>query len=202
MITENLLHPYELLPLSTAGIILGVLLVLTHLYGLVQPVQTREFLVQSSRNSGLAQATLFLGLGWFFLLIAPEGWGVFSDLRVNLAEFEPMRWILQLAVPIVFFVLCMKAKELLFPRALGLVILLFVAPLLSAAYLKDPITRLLIPIWSYAYICLALVWIGKPYVYRDMVAWLVGKPGLWKFLCVAGIVYGLAVLYCAFFLWM
>lgn len=114
-----------------------------------------------------------------------------SRFRVGLAEFEGIRWLLQLACPVFLVLMVTQVKNLLFPRALGIFGLMVAAPLLSAAFLQEPVTRLLIPIWCYIVIFLSILWIGKPYLYRDMVnkicskpAWmdasLPGRNGLWS----------------------
>ena len=99
------LHPYDgMIPLPVAGYVLGAVLLLVHLYALVKRQQVQAFLLASPRNHLLAQVLLAIGLFWFFLLVAPEGLGVLSYFRVGLAEFEGIRWLLQLACP-VFLVL-------------------------------------------------------------------------------------------------
>ena len=94
-----------------------------------------------------------------------------------------------------------QVKNLLFPRALGIFGLMVAAPLLSAAFLQDPVTRLLIPIWCYIVIFLSLLWIGKPYLYRDMVNKICSKPAWWTPLCLGGMAYGAAILLCAVLWW-
>ena len=136
----------------------------------------QALLLASPRNHLLAQILLAGGLFWFFLLVAPEGLGVLSRFRVGLAEFEGIRWLLQLACPVFLVLMVTQVKNLLFPRALGIFGLMVAAPLLSAAFLQEPVTRLLIPIWCYIVIFLSILWIGKPYLYRDMVNKICSKP--------------------------
>lgn len=92
-------------------------------------------------------------------------------------------------------------ENLLFPRALGIFGLMVAAPLLSAAFLQEPVTRLLIPIWCYIVIFLSILWIGKPYLYRDMVNKICSKPAWWTPLCLGGMAYGAAILLCAILWW-
>ena len=195
------LHPYDgMIPLSVAGYILGTVLLLVHLYALVKRQQVQTFLL-SPRNHLLAQILLAGGLFWFFLLVAPEGLGVLSRFRVGLAEFEGIRWLLQLACPVFLVLMVTQVKNLLFPRALGIFGLMVAAPLLSAAFLQEPVTRLLIPIWCYIVIFLSILWIGKPYLYRDMVNKICSKPAWWTPLCLGGMAYGAAILLCAILWW-
>lgn len=196
------LHPYDgMIPLSIAGYILGTILLLVHLYALIKKQQVQTFLLASPRNNLLAQILLGISLFWFFLLVAPKGLGILSSLRVGLAEFEDIRWLLQFACPVFLVLMITQVKNLLFPRALGIFGLMVTAPLLNAAFLQDPVTRLLIPIWCYAVILLSLIWIGKPYLYRDMVIKICSKPSWWTPLCLGGIVYGMVVLICAVLWW-
>ena len=172
------LHPYDgMIPLSVAGYILGTVLLLAHLYALVKRHQVQAF------------------------LLAPEGLGVLSGFRVGLAEFEGIRWLLQLACPVFLVLMVTQVKNLLFPRALGIFGLMVAAPLLSAAFLQEPVTRLLIPIWCYIVIFLSILWIGKPYLYRDMVNKICSKPAWWTPLCLGGMAYGAAILLCAILWW-
>lgn len=197
----SLIHPYEMIPLNIAGYVLGIALLLGHLIAFFNREQVSAFLAKSSRNVFLGQLLLAVDFLWFFLLVAPENMGILSYLRVELADFEGMRWLLQLLCPLFLILLISYAKDLLFPRALGFFCLMVAAPFLSAAYLKDPASRLLIPIWGYAVIVLSLFWVGMPYIYRDMVKWITAKPMRWNLLCIGGMLYGAAVLTCAILWW-
>lgn len=201
MNTESFLHAYQMIPLNLAGLILGALLVIAHAAGLMGGTAARNFVKKSPRNDLLAQITLAIAFIWFFLLVGPEDKGILSALRVDLSEFEGVRWLLQLACPIFFILLVTQVKELLFPRALGFLGLMAVAPFMTAAFLQDPVTRLLIPIWGYAVIACCLIWIAKPYVYRNMVDWATANSTRWNFLCIGGLCYGIAILACAWLCW-
>ncbi len=198
---EAPLHAYQMIPLAIAGYVLGTGLILSHLLALVKNTACMEFARKSPRNTVLAQLTLGIGIIWFFLLIGPENMGILSKMRVNLSEFEGIRWILQLACPAFFFLLATQVKELLFPRALGMLGLLVASPFMTAAFLKEPETRILIPLWGYAVVILCLFWVGKPYLYRDMVNWLTASTKRWNAFCLAGIAYGIAILTCAILFW-
>lgn len=198
---EAPLHAYQMIPLAVAGYVLGTGLILSHLLALINNKAFMEFTRKSARNTMLAQITLGIAIIWFFLLIGPENMGIFSKMRVNLSEFESIRWLLQLACPVFFFLLATQVKELLFPRALGMLGLLAVSPFMTAAFLKEPATRIIIPLWGYVVVILCLFWVGKPYLYRDMTHWLTASVKRWNAFCIAGICYGIAVLTCAILFW-
>ncbi|MFI3244477.1 MAG: hypothetical protein R3Y56_09520, partial [Akkermansia sp.] len=68
-------------------------------------------------------------------------------------------------------------------------------------FLQDPITRLLIPIWCYPVLTLSMFWVAKPYLFRDMMAWLCSKPKLFSFAAIAGLLYAGAITTCALLYW-
>lgn len=195
------LHAYETISLSTAGYVLGIALVLGHLLALFAPQKCQDFLTKAPRNEPLGQITLAIAMCWFFLLIAPASDNWLSALRVDLPGFEGLRPLLQVAIPITFFLLIFHVKEFLFPRALGVLGLLVVSPFLTASFLKEPTTRLLIPIWCYAVIIISLFWVGKPYLMRDQIAWILKKNLRWTALACGGVCYGLAILICDYLFW-
>ena len=75
------------------------------------------------------------------------------------------------------------------------------APLLGAAFLKDPTSRLLVPIYAYAMLTASLFFVGMPYLFRDAVTWVTADQRRWTLVCLAGLGYGVATLACALTFW-
>jgi hypothetical protein len=75
------------------------------------------------------------------------------------------------------------------------------APLLGAAFLKDPASRLLVPIFAYTMLTASLFWVGMPYLFRDAITWITADQRRWTLACVAGLGYGIATAVCAFAFW-
>lgn len=194
-------HPYEHLPLFTAGIVLAIWLIGVHAVMLAKPLQTQEFLKKFPRNSFLGQILLGIGLAWFWLLIAPSGMGRLSALSMDLGEFNAAKGVLRLLVPAALVLVTISVRDFLAVRALGLVGLMAASPLLEAAFLKDPQSRLLVPIFAYAMLTASLFFVGMPYLFRDAVTWVTAKQQRWTIISGAGLVYGVAVLVCAFAFW-
>ncbi len=192
------MHAYEKLSLSTAGIILGLILILAHGLVLLNVKGTRETLVKLSDAPLLGQITLGIASLWFMLLMIDAPW---NPLTLDLFSFEAMRGILIIATPITWFVLSSMVKENLFPRALGFLLLLAVNVPLTAAFLKEPITRLLIPIWCYPVLTVSLFLVAKPYLFRGMAQWIAARPSLLRLGAIAGLCYGAAMLGCAILYW-
>ena len=195
------MHLYERLPLYGTGLVLGVWLVVLHLLMLVKPLPVQHFLKRLPRDKQIGQVFLFIGMIWFWLLVASPGKGILHALAMDLGEFNPLkkylRYIVLLAIPAIGI----AVKEFLAVRALGLLGLMAAAPLLDAAFLKDPQSRLLVPIFAFAMILASLYWVGMPYLFRDAVDWASASRKRWQALSAAGLAYGLAVIACALMFW-
>ncbi len=195
------MHPYQLLPLFTAGLVLAAWLIGVHALMLAKPAAVQEFLKKFPRNQNIGQILLGIGLAWFWLLIAPAGLGKLSALTMDLGEFNSAKGLLQLLVPVSLVLVCISVRDFLAVRALGLLGLMAAAPLLGAAFLKDPQSRLLVPIFAYAMLTASLFWVGMPYLFRDAVTWVTADQKRWTLYSLAGLGYGIATLVCAFVFW-
>ncbi len=195
------MHPYQLLSLFTTGLVLAFWLVGVHVLMLVKPVATQAFLKKFPRNEQLGQILMGLGLAWFWLLIAPDHLGKLSALSMDLGEFNSAKGLLQIAVPISLILVCRSIRDFLAVRALGLLGLMAAAPLLGAAFLKDPESRLLVPIFAYGLLTASLFMVGMPFLFRDVVQWVTANQKRWTLLSLAGLAYGVVTLVCAFAFW-
>ncbi len=195
------MHPYQRLPLFATGLVLGLFLIALHLLLLAKPAACQAFLKKFSRNDQLGQILMGIGLFWFWLLIAPQGLGKLSALTMDLGEFNNAKGLLQIAVPITLVLVCRSVRDFLAVRALGVLGLMVAAPLLGAAFLKSPESRLLVPIYAYGLLTASMFWVGMPYLFRDAVDWVTAAQKRWNAICIAGLVYGLVTVICAFAFW-
>lgn len=195
------MHLYERLPLFGTGLALGLVLIVVHALLLVKADASQIFLRKFPRNQKLGQVLLGVGMLWFWLLIAPEGKGFISFIAMDMTEFNAAKPILRLLLPIIFVLVAMSINEFLSVRAFGFLGLLISQPLLDSAFLRDPSSRLLIPIWTYALITVSLFSVGMPYLFRDAVTWVSASPARWRGFCAAGLLYGVAMVVCAFAFW-
>jgi len=194
-------HPYEQIPLFYGGLVLAAWLITTHALMLFKPAASQAFLKSFPRNAGLGQIILALGLGWFWLLIAPENWGTLGALALDLDEFSGAKPLLRILVPVALVLVVVSVRDFLSVRALGLLGLMAASPLLESAFQKDPVSRLLIPIYAYLMLTACMFFVGMPYLFRDAVSWACANTGRWKALSLAGLAYGIATLVCAITLW-
>ncbi len=195
------MHPYQLLSLFTTGLVLAIWLIGIHALMLAKPAMVQGFLKKFPRNDQLGQIVMGIGLAWFWLLIAPDNLGKLSALSMDLGEFNSAKGLLQWAVPVSLILVCRSVRDFLAVRALGLVGLMVAAPLLGAAFLKDPSSRLLVPLFAYAVLTASMFCVGMPYLFRDAVSWVTADQKRWTLLSVAGLGYGVATLVCAFAFW-
>jgi len=195
---EKYLHAYETLSLHHVGILLGIALILGHLIALIQPKCSIKALSTLYKQTLLGQILLGIALTWFMLLLIKAPW---NALTIELYEFENIRTILIIACPVTWFILSSMVKENIFGRALGLFLILLACPLLTAAFLKDPVTRILIPLWCYPVLTAGMFFVAKPYLFRDATVWISQRPRLFFIASLAGLLYGIAILSCAILYW-
>ena len=192
------MHLYETLSLAPTGFTMGMVLMLLSLYVLVCPEHFRRQLASVHAKSSAGTVLLGIDILWVALLLFKADW---NPLCMPLFEFEFSRGLLLILCPIIWFVLSSMAKEQLFARALGMFLLLMAIVPLSAAFMKESITRLLIPIWWYPVLTVAMFWVAKPYLFRDWAAWLCARPKLFRTGALAGLAYACLILLCAIIFW-
>lgn len=197
-------HPYEMLTLVQVGWPVAIYLIVSHIFMLVKADFCKTWLNKLPRHYNAGVFTLAIGMGWFWLLVAPEQLSIFpalSDLSMNLAEFNSMKPTLRIAVPLFFVGMCLYSREFLFVRGLGLLALMVAGPLLQGGMFKDEPTRILIPIFAYIVLTIGLYCVGMPYMFRDAIKWATANNTRWNALVWAGLVYGVVVLACTVFVW-
>lgn len=195
------MHPYKTLSLFTVGLILGVVLVAVHALMLAKPAAVQGYLKKFPRDQTTGQILLGLGLAWFWLLVAPDGMGSFSALAMDLGEFNGAKPVLRILVPVAIILVSTSVRDFLAVRALGVMGLMVASPLLESAFLKDPQSRLLVPIYAYALLTASMFCVGMPYLFRDAVTWATAESSRWKALSAAGLAYGVALIACALAFW-
>lgn len=184
-------HPYQEISLSTAGLVLGIILVL--LYGLMlwKSDASKEIAKKLPRNSSLG--TYFMGFGmiWFWLLVAPPDKGILSTLTMDLGEFNKVKTYLMFGVPLFCLGMIVYVKEFLFVRGLGLCLLMAAAPLLYASDFEGAPMQFMMPLLCYLMIIKGLYFVGMPYLFRDGVNWATATDGRWRGFAIGGLALGL-----------
>lgn len=174
------LDPSGGLPLKPTGIVLGLLLLASHVWMLLNTTKAQNFLKTFPRSYGWGVVLLSIDFFWGMMCLSNMDMGEFFFLR---------KWFMML-VPIGFVLVLVYVKEFLSVRALGSLMLLAAGPVLMAAFLQPPVTRLVLPILAYAWIITGMFFVGMPYLMRDWVTWVLAKPVRWSLAVWSGILYG------------
>jgi len=179
---------YTSFKLQTIALLIGTALVLLHGFALAFGSLVKPWLVSFPRSKNTGIALLTLAAIWAFWLIA----------NMDLGEFSGYRSMLKIAIPAAWFLCLQFVDDFLPVRALGILLLLLAEPVLDAAFLKPQSGRLLLVILAYAWAVAGLFWVGMPYLLRDQINWVTRNENRWRIACIAGLVYGTAVVVFAF----
>ena len=179
------------IPLKGTGIVLGLLLLAAHLVALVKMDSTQSFLKQFPRNYKWGVILLSIDFAWSMLIMSYMDMGEFFSLRTKFLFVLPVAFVL-----VLYFV-----KEFLAVRALGALMLLVSGPVLTAAFLQPPASRLLVPVLAYAWIIAGMFFVGMPFLMRDWVDWVTSTAARWKLAALGGVAYGVAMLVMAVLEW-
>ena len=172
------------LSLRLTGVLVGLLLILGHIYALLR---------QEKILPGLTTVPRSQNVGTFFLTISFL-WAWMVATSMDLGEFEQARWLAQFALPVFFVGMLFIANDYLGARSIGMFFLLAACPVLEAAFLKLPQSRLLLSLLAYGWIVMGLFWVGMPFTMRNQISWLQAKPARYRLMCLGGIIYGVLVL--------
>ena len=182
---------YRGLSLRAAGLIVGLGMIAAHGYAFFNYSSLRPALKEAPRNKQLGTVILSLALAWAIVLVS----------SMDMGEFHRVRKIALVLLPVTYGLMIAYVDEFLTARALGILMLLASCPVLDAAFLEAPRTRILLPILAYVWIVLGMFWVGMPYLFRDQVGWATATEARWKKLSLGGLAYGVLVLVCALAFW-
>ena len=175
------------LSLQTAGIVAGAFLILISLPGLFKP-DLANVAQRFPRSRVAGVVLLTISLLWTFWLLA----------TIEMGEFAAFRRPLLIALPIGYVLALRFVDEFLAVRALGILCLLAVEPLLDAAFLRYETSRLLVTVFAYVLVVAGLFWVTMPYLLRDQINWSARSNFRWRFLHGIALLYGAALLGFAF----
>jgi len=170
--------------LRSVGLVVGLGLIVAHAIALATPEQTKSWLKDFPRSRPLGIILCTLAALWAFWLAA----------TMDLGEFSPNRTLICGVVIAGAIMVPLFAEEFLAVRALGILALLAVEPLLGAAFLRPEQTRLFLVVLAYAWAIAGLLCVGAPYLLRDAIGWVTAKPGRYRMVAWAGVAYGVLLL--------
>lgn len=183
-----MIYPFTLQPV---GIAVGLILIAGHLIALAARDPLVPMLKEFPRSRLAAGVLLGLASIWAFWLIA----------TIDLGEFARLRQFLLIAVPVGAVLSWLYVDEFLAVRSLGILALLAAEPLLSSAFLRPELSRLLLVSLAYLWIVGGFFLVGMPYLLRDLLGWVTHNSKVYKLACLAGVAYGVVLVGCAIFFW-
>lgn len=182
---------YHDLSLRSAGLILGVLLLALHLAALVRARTFMEWARRLPRHRTAGIVLLSVDLLWSWMMVS----------SMDMGEFWRLRKLVLILLPVSFVLMLLYVDEFLAPRAAGILLLLAAAPVLDAAFLEPPASRLVLPVLAYGWIILGMFWVGMPYLMRDHIRWATASERRWRGLAAGGAAYSLLILALAVAFW-
>ena len=170
--------------LGLTGIIVGVIVALTHAAGLLAPAP----LMQGAREFPRSRfwATVFVTLSTL--------WAAWLAHTVDLGEFSPMRTLIVLGTFVSGILLWRFVPDFLSSRSLGFLLLLAASPVLDAVFLRHGILKIALALLAYAWALAGLFLVGMPVLHRDLISWVCARRDRWNATCWAGLLYGLFLL--------
>ena len=145
--------------LAKASVVLGGALAPVYTLLVLAPARMREWLVAFPRNKWAGRILALGGLIWTEYLF----------LTIPLGQFERARPGLCIMVPVALVLIVKFMDDLLAPRALGGLLLLIPAPLLSVARWHESPWRLVIVVVAYVMVIKGIVLVLSPYMFRRAV---------------------------------
>jgi hypothetical protein len=179
------------IPLKGTGLVVGALLLLTHLYAWLRSEQVKGYLPRFPRDYFPGAVLLTVAMLWSMVCLA----------CMDMGEFYHLRGKLLFAVPVSYVLVLVYVREFLAVRALGCVLLLAAGPVLQAAFLQPQQTRLLLPLLAYVWIIAGMFMIGTPYMLRDWIQWVLKSELRWKLATLSGVAYGTLLISFALLFW-
>lgn len=178
---------YRGLSLQTVGIIVGAVLLISHVVALVQKDKVLPWLKSMPRNYAFGVTLMTLNFFWVFVI-----W-----TEMDLGEFYTMERPVQMVIIAAYFGVILFVTEFIAVRAIGMFLILLAAPILDAAFLKSADSRLLLVLLAYVGAVAGMFFVGMPYLLRDAIDWVSRSVERWRIASLAGAVYGVVLLACA-----
>jgi len=171
------------LDLRTTGLLVGVLLIALHALALMHGPWVQRLLKLFPRSKEAGTVLLTIDAVWAFALVA----------QIDLGEFTSYRQVFLGIIVIGYFLTLFFVDEFLAVRALGMLLLLAAEPLLEAAFLRPEQSRLLLSVLAYVWAALGIFWVGKPYLLRDQIDWVLKSATRWRLAALGGLAYGVVL---------
>lgn len=177
----NLKPDYDFLPQISAFI--GVTTLLIGAFTIAVPMTAAKVWRVLPRSVWPGRILAAVCILWSALWLCVMPLGPLSVVRDSL-------WIL---IPIAVASVCVFTPELLTCRAIGGILVLLPAPMLSAAAWHPSPFRYVILIYAYAMAITGMYYIALPWLLRDHITWSLRKPMRQKAVALSAVMLGLFI---------
>lgn len=172
------------LTLPLLGVLIGIVLAGSHLFGLLAPDLCITMAKSFPRSRVCGTALLSITAIWLLAMTATS----------DLGEFSPMRNLILLGIVAASFLLWKFVPDFLSTRSLGFLLLLAAHPVLETTFLQHGFLHFALATLAYAWATIGLFFVGMPYLHRDAIGWICESKERWNVGCYAGILFGAALL--------
>jgi len=166
--------------LTLLAIVLGLAYGLPQIYGLLHPAKFTAALRAFPRSLPWGYVLMSLGTLWFLYNLKTD----------NISDFDSFKPILFAGFAAIGFGTCVLVRDFLAVRGLAVAVLLVAHLTLNTARNVDTQWRLVLAVWSYLWIVLALWLTISPWRLRDYLAWLTASPGRLQLSCLIRLAFG------------
>ena len=158
---------------------LGLALILLTLHGYVAaaPAKARVAITAFPRNIWVGRVLATVALVW-------AAWLVYN---MPLGRFDHLKKWLYLVTPAVIGMTFVYMKDLLAPRAMGALMLLYPAPVIAAARLHDSSLSLVMTVVAYILVIKGMVLLLNPWFFRKSAAVIITSDARCRIIGVVGL---------------
>lgn len=149
-----------------------------------------HFLWHGMRSANGLKAFPRSQIGAYLLFGSASIWFLYHVWNLGPADFGQYRQILFAIFAFAAASAFYFVPDFLAVRGLAALLLLSAQPLLNAAYMQDPATRLFLVSFVYLLIVIAIVIGASPYRLRDFIDWLYARPSRPRIFGAFFVIYG------------
>ena len=168
--------------LPLLSLLLGLGIGLPQIYGMARPTALAQALRKFPRSLTWGYLLMPLGTAWFL-------WNLKSD---QISDFDAFKPILFAGFAIIGIGACVFVRDFLAVRGLAVVVLLLAKLVLDTARNVETEWRLVLAVWAYVWIVLAVWFTISPWRLRDAIGFLTANETRIRLGCVLRL--GLALL--------
>jgi hypothetical protein len=177
--------------LKITAIVIGIIYLLSHGPGALNPLTTARRIRQLPRNYPVGVVLMLAATLWFVVLT-----GV-----MDLGELSGMRYQLMAVWAVAGFLMVIFVRGFLALRGIGCLALLAAALILDAAFLVQTPARYVMTLLAYVWVIGGMIVVYSPHLGRDAINYAVETPLRLRLFCWPGVAFGLLLIVLGLFVY-